>query len=255
MEDYYIKNQINSCYLNECMVSKALQVLLVGMKKFEESELVVKGLRHIQYGEDYKVISRYFEDRQIDFNDQSILVNNVKICYRVKFYYFLEGRNAFTYSINQKLEHIKRKREVVVKLIEKFKYNKAVKVLKVITEFCTLGVEEEHKNELKPFHLSALLNLSLCFWKLKNWEQMKQHSKKVLEVEPLNVKGIYRLAFAESAQCNYERAILIIDQHEEQKNDDLRNLRAEIVHKLKDVRVKEKKMYSRIFKEDENLTN
>ena len=137
---------------------------------------------------------------------------------------------------------------MAVRFLEQAKYKKAIKLLKVINEFCSLGIYDEDKKELNSFNLSALLNLSLCYWKLKDWVHMKQFSKKALEIDGKNVKAIYRMAFAESAQLNYEIALSLIDQHKDVVTEELTALRAEIAAKLKEFRAKEKQMYGNMFK-------
>ena len=47
-----------------------------------------------------------------------------------------------------------------------------------------------------PYRKSALLNISLIYWKMQNWEKMKLYSEKALEIDPQNVKAIYRSAYA-----------------------------------------------------------
>lgn len=247
-EDYYLNNQVNFCYPNEFFLSKALQTVLLGMKKFEEAEVAISRFRHLKYGQDHDAIVNYFQSQGWEATDETMAIKQIKINYSIKFYYFFEGRNAFTFKLNERVEHIKRKREVAVRFLEQAKYKKAIKLLKVIHEFCTLGIYDEDKKELNTFNLSALLNLSLCYWKLKDWVHMKQFSTKALEIDKKNVKAVYRLAFAESAQLNYETALSLLDQHKDVSSDELATLRAETTVKLKEFRAKEKQMYGNIFK-------
>ncbi len=255
-EDYYRANQVNYFYPNEYSLSKALQIILVGMKKFEEAEAAISSFTHLKYGQDYQAVASYFQSQGWESNDQTIKDHQVKIAYSIKFYYFFEGRNAFTFNLKERIEHIKRKREIAVRFLEQPKYKKAIKLLKVIHEFCTLGIYDEDKKELNAFNLSALLNLSLCYWKLKDWVQMKQFAKKAIDIDRKNVKAIYRLALAESAQLNYEEALAILDQHKDLNADELVSLRAETATKLKEFRAKEKHIYGNMFKheakEDDN---
>jgi len=243
-----LKNQVNFCYPNEYFLSRALQTVVVGMKKFEEAEIAISKFRHLQYGQDFDAVASYFKSQGWEITDETVAEKQIKIKYSIKFYYFFEGRNAFTFNLNERIEHIKRKREVAVRFLEQAKYKKAIKLLKVINEFCSLGIYDEDKKELNSFNLSALLNLSLCYWKLKDWVHMKQFSKKALEIDGKNVKAIYRMAFAESAQLNYEIALSLIDQHKDVVTEELTALRAEIAAKLKEFRAKEKQIYGNMFK-------
>lgn len=51
-----------------------------------------------------------------------------------------------------------------------------------------------------PYRKSALLNISLIYWKMENWSKMKDFSEKVLTLEPNNVKAIYRSALSSFKQ-------------------------------------------------------
>ena len=55
-----------------------------------------------------------------------------------------------------------------------------------------------------PYRKSALLNISLIYWKMENWSKMKDFSEKVLTLEPNNVKAIYRSALSSFKQYDHE---------------------------------------------------
>ena len=52
-----------------------------------------------------------------------------------------------------------------------------------------------------------MLNTSLCYWKLKDWQNLKTCAKLVVDEDPLNAKGIYRLAVAMLNLEEYAEAV------------------------------------------------
>lgn len=55
------------------------------------------------------------------------------------------------------------------------------------------------------------MNTTLCLQKLENWKKLITVADKVLTLEPLNMKAIYRKALALKHLQEYEEAIVILE--------------------------------------------
>ena len=215
------------------------------MKKLEKSEISINSFDCLKYGQDYEAIKKYLENKGVDLNDENLKTN--KIVYVVTLNYFVEGKNTFTIKLDDRKEFIKRKKELATTLLKKENYKKALKILKTVIEYCTLGLFNEDQNVFKAELISAYLNSSLCFWKMSNWGKMKEQAKLAYKLDSKNVKAVYRIALSEWKEMNHETAVRIIEENEGLKSEELENLKDQIKKELKEIGVKEKAMYKNCF--------
>ena len=251
-EEFYEKNKYHSEIFAEYDISQMLQKSLMIMKKFEKATLFIHNPVHLKYGADYEVIVDYLQKQHAlegkVLTEEFLAKNGLKLTYEVRVYFFTEGKNNFTVTSEERLDHIQRKKKLVEKLIKQGLPKKALKVLKMIQELCNYGVYDEDKAGLQSYNLSSLLNISLCHWKLGNWSMLKKSCEKVLEVDKTNEKAFYRLALAEFKMLNFEEALEVLGKS---KSDapEVEELRADIKKNIEKTLEKEKKMYRNILSE------
>lgn len=250
-EDSCIKNGFHCGYLSEYTFSKALQRSLQLMRKGEKATVEVIHFKHIGYGEDFASIKEFL-NKSVGiagdtFQPETLRELDVKIVYRVQMRFFAEGRNNFTLSLEEKENHIRRKRGVAEKLITQKEHKKALKVLKTIRGLCITGSFDEDKATLQRFLKPVVLNSSLCYWKLGDWQEMRKAAREALEIEPSNTKAIYRLCVAEFKSLNFEEALRVAGLAGEHSAE-LSELKIEIERKLRETHKREKEIYKNILR-------
>ena len=217
------------------------------MKKLETATVSIKDVKRLQYGEDRTIIEKYFRDNGLELSNE-VIHSDYPISYEISQYYFTEGSNNFTISFEEKLKHIQRKKDKATQFLKDGKYKRALKLLKVIEDMCNYGVFDEDKTQLKPHRVSALLNISLCYWKLENWVDMKKTALTVCQLDPLNAKAFYRAALADFKLLEYEKALETLSSYKGPESAELKEIESKVKAKVKEVIAKEKQMYRNMFR-------
>ena len=146
-------------------------------------------------------------------------------------------------------------------LIEENNYKEALQIFKKGFEYLKKVSKTTEKqftpDQLKTFRdtkASFLLNISLCHLKAENWEEVaKWCSLIVKDVNPDNVKALYRSAFALNKLEKFNEAL----EHAkrgikvEPGNKELRKLYSEIKHNVEVKADKWKAHMNGIFNKDE----
>jgi len=186
------------CYLDEYRVSKLLKHCLKVTKKMEIAEVVVLDpAKYVQYGDDYNEIVKRCEN-----------FTNVKLKYVIKLYNFTEGKNAFTMTVDDKVFHALRKKEIALAQLKSGNVKKALKVFENVNSYFDLGkFLEEDQIRVQPIQISCLLNTTLCLQKFENWKKLITVADKIINLEPNNIKAIYRKALALKNIQEFEPAI------------------------------------------------
>ncbi len=247
-DEQFIQNKTNFDYITEYRLSKALDKTLQSMKKFEVSIMDIKDLKRLKYGSDYERIKSYLASKELELNGE-FLTNN-KITYRIKLYFFTEGKNSFTVKIDEKIEYICRRKQKAVAFIKSGHYKRSVKLLKKIKALCNFGTFDEDKLKLRNFKISANLNLSLCYWKLCDWKKMIQSAEDVLSDDPQNTKAVYRVAFAYNELEEFRKGIDALKQSNLEQTKPLENMMIRLRKNLRKINAKEKKLFSKLFKQN-----
>lgn len=216
------------------------------MKKLETATAVLKNLKQLKYGEDKTKIENYFIENNLTLSNETINAD-YPVSYEFSLYYFTEGSNNFTIEFDDKLKHILRKKDRATQFLKAGQYKWALKLLKIIEELCNYGVFDEDKQQLKSHRISALLNISLCFWKLENWVNMKKTSIQVYELDDLNAKAYYRAALADYKMLEYEKALVTIKLYKGPESAELKEIEGKLKVSIKEVYAKEKEMYKKMF--------
>jgi len=191
------------CYLDEYKISKVLKNCLKVTKKMEIAEARVFDVaKYVTYGDDYHQIIKYNPN-----------LEQLKLKYIIKLYNFTEGKNAFTMTIDEKIFHGSRKKEIAVAQLKAGNYKKALKIFEHINSYFDIGkFLEEDQMKVQAIQVSSLLNTTLCLQKFENWKKLVIVADKVLNVEPNNIKAIYRKALALKNLQEFESAIEILEK-------------------------------------------
>lgn len=156
-------------------------------------------------------------------------------------------------SLEEKLFHGERKREIGVKLIKNENYKQACKTFKDINGYFDAGKDDEKKDPAyHKMKMGSLLNTTLCELKLKRWEDFNKSIDKILAIDPTNAKALYRKARALGDQEEYDQARKFIqEQCSKLKNEDsikeLKELESRLSVEEKTTLKKEKVMFSKMF--------
>lgn len=124
------------------------------------------------------------------------------------------------------------------------KYEKAAKLIEYDS-----GFDDEQKKRAKVLKVTCNLNNAACKLKLKDYKEAVKLTTKVLEVEPQNVKALYRRgqAYVETldldlAEWDYKKALELDPQ-----SRDVRSAYKTLKQKQVEQNKKEAKMYSNMF--------
>jgi len=250
----YLRNS-NQCvrvYQDEYKISRMLRQTIKRMKKMETSDIIVKGFNYIKYGLDFDALAAKHEVG---------LVAELK--YTVIFYTFTEDKSGFTMTIDEKLFHAQRKRDIALQQFSKGNFKRSQKVFEIINSYFDLGAfSEEERLRVKPLQLSSLLNTSLVMMKLNKWKEVDMVAGKILKLDKNNVKAIYRKALALKHLQDYEQAKKTILDFKDILEKDLElklkmdpQLLADTEHLLTSIKQteneyikKQKQVYSSMFK-------
>jgi len=79
------------------------------------------------------------------------------------------------------------------------------KALTHAAKFFDLSPEDEQ--EVKDVKLSLYLNLSMCYIKMSNWDQVMRNTGEALTLDPNNAKALFRRASAFEAKKDWDKAL------------------------------------------------
>ena len=217
------------------------------MKKLEKADVFLHSFENVKYGRDFEILSDYFASNGLSFDEEFFQNPQNTLSYTVTLYFFVEGKNAFTIKKDNRREFLERKREIAAKLIKLEKYKKALKVLESLVEYAGFGMFEEDKPLFIADLLSGHLNSSLCHWKLRNWHKMKHSAEKSLKIDPINLKAVYRIAFADLKLLNFEIAIEFLAKETWKNCEEIASLKQTLMNEVKALREKEKLIYKNLL--------
>lgn len=189
-------------YLDEFSISKPLKRALKLIKKLEVAEMRILNTKHLTYGQDYEEVKKAYPN-----------LENVKLKYIIEVYNFSEGKNSFTMTIDEKIFHAKRKREIALLKLKEGNVKKALKIFENINSFFDIGdfLEKDRVN-VRPVQISALLNTTLCYQKLSQWRDLVIVADKIIKYEPYNFKAIYRKCLSLKNTQEFDDSIAIIEK-------------------------------------------
>lgn len=113
-------------YLDEFKMSKVLKTSLKRMKKGEIAEIICEDLNLVNKGIDKEILDK------LDFKPKQLK-------YLIKLYNFVEGKNAFTMTLEEKIENAKRKKQIGLDLIKQSQFKRALKSFENVNTYFELG--------------------------------------------------------------------------------------------------------------------
>ena len=191
------------CFLDEYEYSSALRKALSVGKKLEEFDLVINGPDKYRYGADWSKTKKILG---------SLEETHFPLTLKVKMYFFSCGENCYSMRLNQKIAYCEVKKPKTAALLKQGDYGKALKMIGHVREMVerrdqkSMSAEEqaEEIEGLKTHRKSALLNLTLCQWRLGLWKELIRTCALILtEIDPSNGKILYRQCCGYMAQKDY----------------------------------------------------
>lgn len=254
--DFFLQHQFFKAVLREYRFSKAFEKTLQLMKKFEESILILNSIESVQRGEDFELLQNYFKGKNYEFTQEFIDQHAIKIQYQIKMWFFNEGHNTFSLGIEERKKFIENKKLIAVHFLDKGDFKKALKLFEKCHQLSTSGLFDEDKKQFQSYCVSSLMNIGLCYWKMKNWHKMNETCQKVMELDQSNVKAVFRGATALFEMEEYERALeLLTSAQNFEESAELKDLYHKVRKEYQDYKKREKELYSKLHKitfHDEN---
>nr|QBH73881.1 fk506-binding protein [Brunneria borealis] len=220
---------------SEYGICEGLERALEKFKKGEKSRIVIKS----KYA--------FKAEGKPEFN----IPPNSDIEYEVEMKNFEKAKESWSLDSAEKLEQARFFKEKGTKYFKAEKYNLAIKMYKKVvgfTEFDT-GFEGENEKDRKSLLLSGYLNLALCYLKLSEHVEAREHCDKALGIEPKSEKGLFRRGQANLGMGEPERAKVDFEAVLQLEP----NNKAAATHivlcnkKIKEQRGREKKIYANMF--------
>nr|CAD7460451.1 unnamed protein product [Timema tahoe] len=171
--------------------------------------------------------------------------------YVVELKNFEKAKEGWSLDSDGKLEQAKFFKEKGTNYFKAEKYQLALKMYKKIITFLEheLGFEGEKNDERKALLLAAHLNLAMCYLKLTENLEARDQCDKALELDPNNIKGLFRRGQAwlgmvepEKAKADFEMVLKL-----EPSNKAAANHYSLCLVKLKEQKSREKKIYANMF--------
>lgn len=193
-------------FLDEFDVSDAMLRSLKLSKKLEQFKLIINDTLHFTRGDDYRKIKKVVGE----------IEKVLPLSFEVQTYFFSSGENCYTMSKEQKIQFCEMKRPKIAALIEEGEYERALTLIAGVREM-TEKADKHQKSQVEvddviktllPYRKSALLNTTLCLWKLQRWNELVVVGELILkEVDPDNAKALYRLSLAYLQRKEYEKVV------------------------------------------------
>lgn len=183
--------------------------------------------------------------------DLAVVPPNSTVYYEVELVSFEKDKESWDMNTEEKIEAAGKKKEEGNALFKAGKYvraskryEKAVKYIEYDTSF-----SDEEKKQTKVLKISCNLNNAACKLKLKEYKQAEKLCTKVLEMDSLNVKALYRRAQAyinlvdlELAEFDIKKALEI-----DPDNRDVKLEYKKLKEKMKEYNKKDAQLYGKMF--------
>eukprot|EP00798_Chlamydomonas_sp_ICE-L_P010804 gene10804-16953_t len=173
------------------------------------------------------------------------------VCYEVEVVEIVKSKDAWEMNDEDKVASAEKKKEKGNKAFKEGNlkrasscYQKASAAISIDKNF-----SEELKRQSQVVKKSCFLNLAAVGLKLKDYKEVKSNCAKVLEMEPSNMKALYRRAQAYHATQDYQEAEADVKKGllDEPTDKDLLILSKRIKVSQKESDAKAAKMYSKMF--------
>lgn len=165
---------------------------------------------------------------------------------------FAKSKDAWSMSFEEKIEEMKARKKRGNELFKDARYETARKSYDRAVNFFespTSELQPDLKTQVNELLVQCHLNLAMCHDRMGDSQKVLTHCKKVLDIQPSNVKALYRQGCAFLAQDDYYNAQSSL-KYARQLNPG----NADVVRKLKELKDKrlrqdaeDKKLFSNMF--------
>ncbi|CAK92125.1 unnamed protein product (macronuclear) [Paramecium tetraurelia] len=213
---------------------KGLDIALKSMKVGEKAELkITPSYGYGDEGDSFKNVPK-----------------NANLTYEIELINFKQAKKKkWEMTPEEKHQEAINKRTKGTAAFKQQNFKEAEKIYKNALSYCTLTTDEG--NELKA---SLQLNLSICCYQLEEYKDSLDYAKKALELktnQQQKLKALYRKALANIKLAELEEALA--DLREAFKMDSTNSAVIEELSRvkqlLKEARMKEKEIYSKLFQQ------
>jgi len=146
---------------------------------------------------------------------------------------------------------LQKKREEGNEFFKQGKLNIALRKYKKAIEFIPSdsSLTEEQKKEVKVMKVPCHLNHAICLIKEKKWKDALEQTEKVLEVEPKNIKGLYRKGLVLIGLDRWEEAMKLLVEAKEldPTNTAIQQEIQKLKHKINQHNKREANIYKNLF--------
>lgn len=157
-------------------IIEGVEIALEKFKRKEKSKLIIKS----QYA--------FGEQGSEKYN----IPPNATVEYEVTLKNFERAKESWSLDDDEKVDFSKNFKEKGTKYYKEEKFNLAIKMFKKLIDCLGQYDEKKDKDDKKSLLLSAHLNLSLCYMKLKDYFEVVNSAKSALELDPQNEKALFR---------------------------------------------------------------
>jgi len=108
-------------------------------------------------------------------------------------------------TMPDRAEESTRIKDAGIKLFKKGYYERALEKFEAADS--TVQPLRDDPHRFNPIHYNLQHNISVCHLKLKQWHEVETFSNKILEINPEDVKALYRRGISRKELWNYDAAL------------------------------------------------
>ncbi|XP_059426690.1 peptidyl-prolyl cis-trans isomerase FKBP5-like [Carassius carassius] len=177
--------------------------------------------------------------------------SNAELLYEVTLKDFEKAKESWEMDLKEKLEHAVLVKQKGTQYFKAGRYNFAVIQYQRIVNWLEMecGAGKEQQQAIQALLLVAHLNLALCFLRLREYSQTVENCNKVMELDPVNEKALYRRGEARLLRNEFSMALMDFKQVL-QVNSFNRAARSQIAicqRKIREHHERDKKIYANMF--------
>ena len=176
---------------------------------------------------------------------------NSDLCFHVKLLNFESDSEQFNIenmNYNDKIYNMQKYKDIALDFYKKNDINNAIINFHKSLDFIYDDDINEENKDIKTNKINLLNNLSLCYFKIKKYNESSSFSFQVLEIDYNNIKATFRHALNLIEMEEYDTAILglekLVNLHPNKYNKQLLD---NIKQKNKNILLQKKNTYKKMF--------
>jgi len=221
--------------VGEGQISPALETAIGTMKKGEKSSFALKP--------SYAFGAKGDESKGVP--------PNAEVEYEIELVDFVKEKDSWDLNTQEKLDAATKRKEDGNALFKEGKFERAAAKYKRALTFVDsdYGVADEDKDKLKLAKITLYGNIAASKLQLKDYAAVKENCKKVLDLDPHNIKALVRQAKVYVDVDDWDLAKSTLQQVFEidQNNIDAKKEQARLNKKIADQNAKDKKVFGGMF--------